>query len=215
MYSKSFNNFDDQIIDLPSGKLATLKTYLKMSLKSGLTDCPLPGGFTFERLNGSDLCRYRTIFTKVGQNWLWFSRLLLDDSQLAQLLNNPLCHAHALVYKGHSIGLFEIHHQTSETENASKTSDLAFLGLDMPMRGQGLGRILVQKAKYLAQIHGSETLTVNTCQLDDPRALGFYQKMGFKIEKLALEILNDPRHLGLYPPESAPHIALSPTKNLY
>ena len=210
MPASAFDYFADQIIDLPKGKLVTLKTYLAMPLSNESTDSQLPAEVTLERLDQTDFVRYRAIFAKVGENWLWFSRLLLNDSQLMQALSNPHCHAYVLTQAGEDIGLFELHHQTGPQEHPEKASELAFLGLAMPVRGRGLGPLLVRKAQYWARQHGAQRLTINTCQLDDPRALGFYQKMGFVVEKLALEILTDPRHLGLYPHESAPHIALSP-----
>ena len=134
----------------------------------------------------------------------------MDDGQLAQALANPHCHAYALTKAGEDIGLFELQHHSGPQPHPERATELAFLGLAMPIRGRGLGVLLVRKAHYLAQEQGARRLTINTCQLDDPRALGFYQRMGFVVEKLALEILTDPRHLGLYPAESAPHIALSP-----
>ena len=210
MPASVFTPFADQIIDLPKGKLVTLKTYLAIPVSDTVTDSPLPNEISLERLGPADFIRYRALFAKVGENWLWFSRLLLNDSQLAQTLSNPHCHAYVLTQAGEDRGLFELQHHTGPHETPEQTTDLAFLGLEMAMRGQGLGPILVRKAHSMARLQGAQRLTVNTCQLDDPRALGFYQKMGFTVEKLALEILTDPRHFGLYPKESAPHIALSP-----
>jgi ribosomal protein S18 acetylase RimI-like enzyme len=188
----------------------TLKTYLSMPVSDECADAALPDGYALKRLYASDYARYRALFAKVGQNWLWFSRLLLKDAQLQQALNHPHCHAHVVTYGGEDIGLFELQHHTGPLDCPETESDLAFLGLDMAARGRGLGTCLLRMAHHQAKLNGAQKLTINTCQLDDPRALGFYQKMGFSVEKLALEILTDPRHLGLYPKESAPHIALSP-----
>ena len=210
MPASDFHSFADQIIDLPKGKLVTLKTYLSMPVSLESRDAPLPDGYAMERLGASDHARYRALFAKVGENWLWFSRLLLKDAALQKALSDPHCHAHALTYGGEDIGLFELQHHTGPHDHPETETDLAFLGLDMAARGRGLGSCLVRKAHHHARLKGARRLTINTCQLDDPRALGFYQKMGFSVEKLALEILTDPRHLGLYPKESAPHIALSP-----
>lgn len=210
MPASDFHSFADQIIDLPKGKLVTLKTYLGMPVSHESMDIPLPDGYALERLDASDYARYRALFAKVGQNWLWFSRLLLKDAQLQQALSHPDCHAHVLTYGGKDVALFELHHNKGPHDHPETETDLAFLGLAMAERGRGLGSCLVRKAHYQARLNGAQKLTINTCQLDDPRALGFYQKMGFSVEKLALEILTDPRHLGLYPKESAPHIPLSP-----
>lgn len=214
--SSAFNDFADQIIDLPKGKLVTLKTYLSMPVPHQSDDAALPEGFHLEPLGTKDHVRYRALFAQVGENWLWFSRLLLDDAGLQNELGRKGHHAYALVktdrqsQKHRDVGLFEIHHATGGQPNPSNESELAFLGLDLDIRGLGLGPLLIRKALHAAHLKGAKRLCLNTCQLDDPRALEFYQKMGFKVEKLALEILTDPRHLGLYRKDTAPHIALAP-----
>lgn len=214
--SSPFHDFADQILDLPKGKLATLKIYLGMPVPLQTDDPALPDNFHLEPLEAKDHARYRAVFAKVGENWLWFSRLLLDETRLQHELARKGRNAYALVRRNpqnlmfDDVGLFEIHHGTGVAPNTTDESELAFLGLGMSERGLGLGPVLIQKALHAARMHGAKRLTLNTCQLDDPRALGFYQKMGFTVEKLALEILTDPRHLGLYPHDSAPHIPLAP-----
>lgn len=211
-----FDISSDQIIDLPKGKLATLKTYLAMPVLPQCEAPPLPDGLHLELLGAENHQRYRALFAHVGENWLWFSRLLLDDEALQHELKQGGRQAFAVVrtdqprQKSRDIGLFEIHHGTGAHPDPQNESELAFLGLDMNERAMGLGSILIRKALHAAKVAGAKRLTLNTCQLDDPRALGFYQKMGFTVEKLALEILTDPRHLRLSPKKSAPHIPLAP-----
>ena len=211
-----FDISTDQIIDLPKGKLVTLKTYLAMPVLPQSEDPSLPDGLHLELLGAENHHRYRALFAHVGENWLWFSRLLLDDEALQHELTHSGRQAFAVVrtdqreQKRRDVGLFEIHHATGAQPDPHTESELAFLGLDMNERGLGLGPLLIRKALYAAYKTGAERFTLNTCQLDDPRALGFYLKMGFTVEKLALEILTDPRHLGLYPKHSAPHIPLAP-----
>lgn len=211
-----FDISKDQIVDLPKGKLVTLKTYLAMPVLPQSEDPSLPDGLHLEPLGAENHQRYRALFAHVGENWLWFSRLLLDDEALQRELKQGGRQAFAVVRTDHprqksrDIGLFEIHHGTGTHPAPRNESELAFLGLEMNERGMGLGSILIRKALHAARVAGATRLTLNTCQLDDPRALRFYQKMGFTVEKLALEILTDPRHLGLYPVKSAPHIPLAP-----
>ena len=35
------------------------------------------------------VCRYRTLFRRIGEDWLWTSRLLVSDDELRALLSNP------------------------------------------------------------------------------------------------------------------------------
>ena len=211
MSHSPINLMDNQILDLPKGQLVTLKTYLSMPIQTVSEPLALPSGFVLSPLLASELARYRTLFSTVGQNWLWFSRLLMDDPHLFEELNQPSRQIFALQAQGRDCGLLELFHETA-ANRSDPTTDLAFLGLDLSLRGQGLGTILVRHAIQLAAQQGATRLSVNTCQLDDPLALGFYQARGFQIDKLALEILTDPRHLGLYPKSSAPHIPLSPDR---
>ncbi len=46
--------------------------------------------------------------------------------------------------------------------------------------GGGLGKMLLQTAIAEAWYRGIDRMTVNTCTLDHPRALGLYQAMGFR-----------------------------------
>jgi GNAT superfamily N-acetyltransferase len=58
--------------------------------------------------------------------------------------------------------------------------DLGYFGLVPQAVGLGLGRFLLGTAIHTAwEMPGTERVTVNTCTLDHPRALGLYQKMGF------------------------------------
>ena len=58
--------------------------------------------------------------------------------------------------------------------------DLAYFGLAPQAVGTGLGRFLLGTAIHTAwDLPGIRKLTVNTCTLDHPRALGLYQKLGF------------------------------------
>ena len=74
---------DGQRIDVPSGQIATVVTYLEMDAPPEpmpspagqwhLTPCPAP-----------DIDWYRSLFRRIGAEWLWFSRLVLPDAELAE-----------------------------------------------------------------------------------------------------------------------------------
>ncbi|MEM6438858.1 MAG: GNAT family N-acetyltransferase [Pseudomonadota bacterium] len=58
--------------------------------------------------------------------------------------------------------------------------DLAYLGLGTPLRGRGLGPWLLGEAIRMGwDRDGVARMTVNTCTLDHPKALGMYQRAGF------------------------------------
>lgn len=58
--------------------------------------------------------------------------------------------------------------------------DLSYLGLAPELRGRGLGPWLLGEAIRMAwDREGVGRMTVNTCTLDHPKALGMYQRAGF------------------------------------
>ena len=58
--------------------------------------------------------------------------------------------------------------------------ELAYFGLVPQVLGQGLGSFLLRSAVVMAWDRtGTRRMTVNTCTLDHPRALGLYQRHGF------------------------------------
>ena len=185
---------------LPPGKLATLVTHLEMTASPGAPS-PAPAGATLERIGAGETERYRALFRKVGEPWLWSSRLLITESELEEILAAPSTLAYAVVVDGAEAGLLEV-----SSADAPRSAELAFLGLIPAFTGRGLGAWLVRTAASLAFDAGVERLTVHTCHLDDPRALGFYRRMGFTPVRLEVEVLDDPRAAGLYPPEAAPHV---------
>jgi hypothetical protein len=74
------------VTDLPPGKIAEVVTYLEMLDAPARREAP-PGGFTLERF--SDLTRYRALFRRVGERWLWMSRLVMPEAELRAILDSP------------------------------------------------------------------------------------------------------------------------------
>jgi GNAT superfamily N-acetyltransferase len=56
---------------------------------------------------------------------------------------------------------------------------LAYFGIMPEFRGRGLGKWLLSEALAAAWLREPERVRVETCTLDDPRALPLYQRMGF------------------------------------
>ncbi len=188
--------------DLPAGKLATLVTHLVMTASPGEAGEP-PAGTALERMTGRDAERYAAIFRAVGEPWLWFSRLLMPRPELVGILDAEETLAFAVTLQGRDVGLLEL-----SFAEAPASAELAFLGLVPDCTGRGLGAWMVRTGAALVFDAGIQRFTVHTCQLDDPRALGFYRRMGFVPCKLSVEILDDPRLTGLYGADAAPHIPL-------
>jgi GNAT superfamily N-acetyltransferase len=189
--------------DLPPGKIATIVTYLEMREAPVLPSIRQPEGWTLQRID-QDRPRYRSLFRDVGEPWLWFSRAVMADDELAEILDDPMVEAYALHDGAADVGLLELDFR------AGDEAELAFLGLVPGFIGQGAGRFLMNEAVRRAFARPIGRFFVHTCTLDSPSALAFYIRSGFTPYRRAIEIADDPRLLGFLPQEAAPQIPLLP-----
>jgi GNAT superfamily N-acetyltransferase len=186
------------ITDLPPGTIATVVTYLEM--RTAPAQRPVAReGWSLALLSGEP-DRYRHVFRRVGEPWLWFTRLIMSDDELGAIIGHPGVRAFALHAGRQDLGLLEL-----DFRRAGQC-ELSFFGLVPEAIGQGWGRLLMQEALRRAWQQPIERLWVHTCTLDHPRALGFYLRSGFQPYKRAVEIAEDPRLKGYVPLATAPHI---------
>lgn len=188
--------------ELPKGRLANVVTCLEMLARPELKETALPEGYSLRRVDVNDLAGYRAIFRKVGEDLMWFSRLIMPDEKLAAILGHPQVESYALYRGGTAIGLLEL--DFKDMPNC----ELAFFGLAKDAIGSGLGRALMSIAIARAWEKPITRLWVHTCHFDHPNALGFYRRSGFTPYGLMVEIHDDPRLAGKLPRHASPHVAL-------
>ena len=146
---------------------------------------------------------YRTLFRLVGAPWLWFSRLVMSDTDLCAIVHDDAVELFAIVDPaGHDVGMLELDFRSAGE------CELAFLGLVPALTGQGHGRWLLAQAVTRAWRPGVTRVHVHTCTLDHPAALAAYRRAGFTAIERAIELFADPRLAGLLPADCAPHIPL-------
>lgn len=189
----------DGYTDLPPGKIASIVTYLEMREPPTRPKRPRPAGWSLQPLRGR-LDRYRSLFRRIGEPWLWFSRTAMLDDRLADILDDPKVEAYALNDGTDDIGLLELDFRRDHEV------ELGFLGVVPGTIGQGAGRYLMDEAISRAFAKPASRFFVHTCSLDHPGALAFYVRSGFVPYKRAIEVADDPRLLGLLPREAGPHI---------
>lgn len=186
---------------IADGELATVVTFLEMTERPQVEVPPSP--LFLQRMDRPGLDSYRGLFRRVGSPWLWFSRLILDDSKLAAIIHDPGIELfEALDGNGRQVGMLELDFR----EKGS--CELAFVGLVPDLAGLGHGRWLLAEAVSRAWRDDVRRVHVHSCTLDHPAALAAYRRAGFVPFQRAIERFADPRLSGILPRDSAPHVAL-------
>lgn len=188
--------------DVPAGKLAMVVTSLEMTAPPPRRPDPAPAPWSLERISAPQPEAYRALYRRVGQDWLWFSRLRMPDDRLLAILRDPDVAVYRLVAGTAEAGLLELDFRE---EGAC---ELSFFGLVPEAIGGGAGRWLMNRALDLAWARPIRRFWVHTCTLDHPAALDFYIRSGFRPIGRQVEIADDPRALGVLPREAAPQIPL-------
>jgi GNAT superfamily N-acetyltransferase len=188
--------------DVPAGKLAMIVTSLAMTAPPRQRPDPVPAPWRLERIAALEPDAYRALFRRVGQDWLWFSRLRLSDADLLAILHDPHVAVYRLVAETGEGGLLELDFREDGA------CELSFFGLVPELIGSGAGRWLMNRALDLAWARPIRRFWVHTCTLDHPNALDFYSRSGFEPIGRQVEIAEDPRAAGFLPRAVAPQIPL-------
>lgn len=182
-------------------ELAAVVTFLEMRERPTVEVPASP--LRMRRIAHPDAATYRDLFRLVGAPWLWFSRLVMDNAKLEEIIRDPQVELYAVEDEhGRDCGMLELDfREFGECE-------LAFLGLVPELSGKGHGRWLLAKAVNLAWRDSVSRVHVHTCTLDHPAALATYRRAGFVAFKRAMERFPDPRLLGFLPLNAAPQIPM-------
>jgi GNAT superfamily N-acetyltransferase len=188
---------------IPDGHLATIVTSLEMTAKPPLRPMPQTE-LQLKRWDAPTPEKYRALYRRVGEPWLWFSRLVMEDAELTAIIHNPMVKIWAITdLRGIEVGILELDFREGGQ------CEIGFFGLIPALNGKGHGRWLMAMALQLGWAHkGVERMWVHTCTLDAPGALGFYIKSGFVPYERQLETFPDPRLTGHLPREAAPQIPI-------
>jgi GNAT superfamily N-acetyltransferase len=191
----------DGYSDVPAGKIAAVVTHLEMTERPALKADP-SGTLTLRRVENPALDWFRDLHRRVGEEWLWFSRVRMSDAELAAIIRSPLVEVHALVEDGRDEGLIELDFREAGH------CELVYFGVTARLIGSGAGRWLMNRALELAWSRDVKRVWVHTCTFDHPSALAFYQRSGFRAFRRQIEVADDPRLDGTAPPHVANHVPI-------
>ena len=188
----------DGIVDLPAGKIAAIATYLEMRSPPAGSDRPLDG--RLERI--TDLARYRALYARIGEPWLWFTRAVMSDEELRRIIRHDGVEALALVRDGQDVAMAEL-----DLRRAGEC-ELVFFGLVPERCGHGLGMPLMHEVIRRVFARPVARMWLHTCTLDHPGAMPFYLRAGFTPYRRAVEIADDPRLSGHLARDAAPNFPI-------
>lgn len=190
------------LLPVKPGHVAAIVTSLEMRERPRPRALPA-APFQLKRWHDPALDKYRALFRRVGEPWLWFSRLIMPDERLSAIIHDPLDEIYAVVdAQGIEVGILEL-----DFREAGQC-EIGFFGLIPELAGRGHGRWLMGQALMLGWRPGIERLWVHTCTLDHPKALGFYRAQGFVPFSRSIETFPDPRLSGHLSRAAAPHVPL-------
>jgi GNAT superfamily N-acetyltransferase len=189
----------DGYSDVPAGKIAAVVTHLEMTARPALLPDPA-GAWMLRRADGPALDWYRDLYCRVGQPWLWISRIRMPDAELAAIIQSPLMEIYALAHEGCDEGLLEMDFREP------RQCEIVSFGLTEKLVGTGAGRWLMSRALEIAWSRAVDRVWLHTCTFDHPSALAFYQRAGFRPFRRQVEVVNDPRLDGTVPRDAARHV---------
>ncbi|HEY4165336.1 MAG TPA: GNAT family N-acetyltransferase [Reyranella sp.] len=180
----------DGLHDVPPDRIAAVVTSLEMKSRPALRP-EIGGPWQLQRMARPDPETYRALYGKIGDEWIWFSRLTMRDAELTAILWHPQVEVYGLEVSGQLEGLLELDYRV-EGE-----AELAFFGVTAPLVGSGASRWLMNRALEKVWQRPVSRFWVHTCTLDHPSALAFYRRSGFVPFRRQIEIAPDPRLQGV------------------
>jgi len=157
--------------------ISVQRTYLEMRGNMGREmSHPLPEVRVI-RMPSPSVDYYRTLYNAVGEPWKWIDRNLLDDDELAAIIQDELVEFYILRIDGEPAGYGELDRRKTEENEI----ELAYFGLLEKYQGRGLGKYFLNWLILRAWAYEPTRLWLHTCELDSPAALALYEKAGFKV----------------------------------
>lgn len=172
-------------IDLAPGMMANVVTNLEMRARPENNNA-LATGLHITRLVPVSLERYRALYRRIGEPYLWFSRLRLDDTALDDIINHPDVEVYIAEEGGEDIGLLELDFRVAGD------CEVVFFGFIPGATGRGYGRALMDFAIERAWSRPIVRLWLHTCTNDHPSAMTFYKRSGFTPFSTQIEVHADP-----------------------
>jgi GNAT superfamily N-acetyltransferase len=191
----------DGYTELPPGKIANVVTFLERT-EPWQAEPVKSSGLVLRHLEQPSAAQYRRLYGRIGRDWLWFSRAVMPDAVLAELIARPSTAILVLERHGEELGLVEL------DRSAPREVEIVTFGVVPEEVGTGAAHFQMEGTLARAFEGGVRRVWLHTCSFDHPAAIPFYLRHGFRGFKFAVEVSDDPRLAGFLPVDAAPQIPL-------
>ena len=124
------------LYSVPSGMIATIVTSLEMFQIPALRPEIAEPNWSFEKFN-PNLEEYRHLYKTVGEDWLWVSRLLINDDALRDIIGSPDVEIYKLASDTRGVGMIELDFRQEDE------CELTFFGVSWTLIRGPAGRWLM------------------------------------------------------------------------
>ena len=174
-------------------RIPTVVTFLEMQGRAPVL-APLPKGkIAILRAERPPVHFYRYLYDTIGRDYHWVDRKKVADDTLETILQDPKVELYVLHAEGCPAGMAELDFRKENVCN------LAYFGLMPEFIGCRLGPWLLDAAIDSAFRTEPKRIFVHTCTFDHPKALGLYQRAGFRVYDQRATAFPDPRRTGILP----------------
>ena len=119
--------------------------------------------------------QYLVWYRRVGDQWDWVDRVLMDRNKLAAILAHELVDCYTLQVDDEPAGFCEL------DRRVDGEIEFAYFGLFPEFIGRGLGKYFLRTMVLHAWEFRPARVWLHTCDLDHPAALSNYIKAGFQV----------------------------------
>ncbi len=88
-------------LPVPNGAIAAIVTHPEMFKRPDIVPAKPRADLSLHLVPDPDLCWYRALYRRIDEEWLWFSRAIMSDRQLSDVIHHPNVSVYVLRDTGH------------------------------------------------------------------------------------------------------------------
>ena len=155
------------------------RNYLEILSTNYFSEVTKPSkNYNIKIVNPPDFQLNKFFYKQIGSKHQWIDRLIWNDNQWIDYINNPNVKTYILLDRNNLVGYFE-----QILDKKKKECEIAYFGILENYIGKKLGGYLLSEAIKKSFEIGVKRVWVHTCSLDHKHALNNYLSRGMKIFK--------------------------------